>query len=58
MIIIWNGFEQPGAKLEGVIQQASGYCADHAADMSACDCEPHEIVSASGVVIHVNRKES
>lgn len=42
MQIYWNGFHQPDATLEQVIEQAADYCADHS-DLSQCDCEPHEI---------------
>ena len=41
MVIIWNGFEQPGATLAEVIAQTEGYCADHAA--APCNCPPHEV---------------
>jgi len=42
MRIYWNGYYQPHATLEAVIEQAAGYCADHS-DLSKCDCEPHEL---------------
>ena len=49
-MIVWNGYPQPDATIEDVIEQAAGYCADHSADMSRCDCLPHVItVESDGI---------